>query len=481
MRSTNELGTRQSAAPAERNLSERSQKRERNPARELEACLEYVDVASLKPHPSNPRLHSSKQIKRIAESIRAFGFRMPVVIDATNRLICGHARVEACKLLGIERVPALRVTDLSEDQIRGLLIADNRLTELSTWDDKLLAENLKLLSTLDLEFDIETIGFDYGEIEQRILTLEGDQARDDEADQVPDSLDLPIVTRVGDLWRLGPSKHGHRILCADSREASAYERLLSAERAAVVFTDPPYNLPARAIGQVCAGEHGNFEMAAGEMTSEEFQGFLATVMKQLCRFSEPGSIHYIFMDWRHSLEILQAGKEHYSELKNLCVWLKDRPGMGTFYRSQHELVFVFKRGEVAHQNNFELGQHGRTRSNVWSYPSIRSAEATDGDPEKGTALSLHPTVKPVRLIEDALLDCSQRGELVLDPFLGSGSTLIACEKTQRILLGIEISPRYVDVAIGRWEAWTGADAIHEATGKSFKEIAKVRREGENRV
>jgi DNA modification methylase len=445
-----------------------------NPSPRSEIAIEYVPVSSLKPHPDNPRTHSKAQVRKIAESIRTFGFRMPVVIDPTSRLICGHARIEACKMVGIDRVPAVRVTDLSDAQLRGLMIADNRLTDLSAWDDKLLAENLKVLSDLDLNFEIESIGFDYGEIEQRVLSIEGNEAEDEEADQVPDQLGLPIVTQVGDLWRLGPADRAHRLLCGDSRAASSYERLLGEKRAAMVFTDPPYNLPARAIGLVCAGEHGNFEMGSGEMTSEEFRSFLSLVMNQLCRFSQPGSIHYHFMDWRHAPEILAAGGENYSELKNLCVWVKDRAGMGTFYRSQHELVFVFKHGDASHQNNFELGQHGRTRSNVWSYPSARSFDQADGDPQGDEALTLHPTIKPVRLIEDALLDCSQRWELILDPFLGSGSTLIACEKANRLLAGLEVSPRYIDVAVARWERWTGGEAIHEPTGKTFAELAKLR-------
>ena len=445
-----------------------------NPSVRSEIALEYVPVSSLKPHAENPRTHTKSQVRRIAESIRSFGFRMPVVIDSSSRLICGHARLEASKLVGLDRVPAVRVTDLSEAQLRGLMIADNRLTDLSAWDDRLLAENLKVLSDLDLNFEIESIGFDYGEIEHRILAIDGSEAADEEADQAPDQKDLPIVTQAGDLWRLGPPDHAHRILCGDSTDASTYERLLGEKRAAMIFTDPPYNLPARTIGQVCAGAHGNFQMGAGEMTRDEFRNFLTSVMKHLCRFSEPGSIHYHFMDWRHAPEILAAGEEEYTELKNLCVWVKDRAGMGSFYRSQHELVFVFKNGDASHQNNFELGQNGRTRSNVWSYPAARSFDSTDGDPHADEALLLHPTIKPVRLIEDALLDCSQRGELILDPFLGSGSTLIACEKAHRLIAGLEVSPRYIDVAIARWERWSGGEAIHEPSGHTFAELAKQR-------
>jgi DNA modification methylase len=445
-----------------------------NPSVRSEIALEYVPVSSLKPHSDNPRTHTKSQVRKIAESIRSLGFRMPVVIDSSSRLICGHARIEACKLVGLDSVPAVRVTDLSEAQLRALMIADNRLTDLSAWDDRLLAENLKVLSDLDLNFEIESIGFDYGEIEQRILAIEGGEAADEEADQVPDQEELPIVTQADDLWRLGPPEHAHRILCGDSTDASSYERLLGEKRAAMIFTDPPYNLPARTIGQVCAGAHGNFQMGAGEMTRDEFRRFLSSVMKHLCRFSEPGSIHYHFMDWRHAPEILAAGEEQYSELKNICVWVKDRAGMGTFYKSQHELVFIFKHGIASHRNHFELGQHGRTRSNVWSYPSARSFDPADGDPKGDGVLALHPTIKPVRLIEDALLDCSCRGEFILDPFLGSGSTLIACEKANRVLAGIEISPRYVDVAISRWERWSGGEAIHEPTGRTFAELGKLR-------
>jgi len=436
--------------------------------------LEHVEIASLRPHPDNPRVHSKKQVRRIGESIRTFGFRIPVVIDQDSRLICGHARVEACKLVGIDRVPALRVTDLNEEQVRGLMIADNRLTELSTWDDQLLGENLKLLSNLDLGFDIECLGFDYGEVEQRILAFEGDSDADDEADDIPDPRDLPVVSRSGDLWQLGPPDRAHRVFCGDSTVASSYHCLLGGRRAAMVFTDPPYNIPARTIGRVCANAHGNFEMASGEMSSEQFRDFLSTVMGQLCRRSEPGSIHYLFMDWRHAPDILAAGESQYSELKNICVWVKDHPGMGGFYRSQHELVFVFKHGDARNRNHFGLGEYGRTRSNVWSYPSIRSHDSSEGDPDGDEALLLHPTIKPVRLIADAILDCSRRGEIVLDPFLGSGSTLIACEKTNRILAGIEISPRYVNVAITRWERWTGESAVHEQTGRTFAELAERR-------
>lgn len=386
-----------------------------------------------------------------------------MLVDANNRLICGHGRVAACKLLGIDSVPAIRAADLDDAKIRAYMIADNRLTEVAEWDDALLAENFKILSDLDLDFDLEVTGFDYGDIEG-LLSLDEDDASDDPP--VPSAESLPSVARQGDLWLLGE----HRILCGDSLDRASYRKLFPGKtRASIVFTDPPYNLPAKDIGKTCEASHGDFAMGAGEMTPAEFQGFLETVFDHLGSFSRSGSIHYICMDWRHAPELIAAGKASYAEWKNLCVWAKSAGGMGTFYRSQHELVFVFKSGTGKHQNHFELGQHGRHRTNVWSYPSVMHLKEEDGDKGGKEALQLHPTIKPVAMIEDALKDCSKRGEIVLDPFLGSGSTLIAAEKTERVCHGIELSPRYVDVAITRWQQWTGKDAVHAETGATYAE------------
>lgn len=440
----------------------------RTPSQSHQPQLEYVPPGDLHPHPDNPRKHPRKQIKQIAKSIEAFGFRFPVLVDKDNRLIAGHGRIEAAKQLGLTEVPVLRADDLTDAQAQALRIADNRLTETSEWDDQLLGENLKVLSDMDLDFDIEAIGFDYGDIEHRIGQLEILDEEDEAADDLP-SVDQYICQR-GDVWLLGD----HRVICGDSTVAGCYQELMGHQKASLIFTDPPYNLPARAIGKVCDQQHGDFAMASGEMPPEAFTAFLESVMGQLCRFSVLGSIHYLCMDWRHAQEMLAAGTKTYTAFKNLCVWVKDRPGMGSFYRSQHELVFVFKNGGAPHQNNFELGQHGRNRSNVWEYCSARSMKAGDGDPGRDDVLSIHPTVKPVSLVEDALLDCSRRGEIVLEPFLGSGSTLIACEKTQRRCYGIEIEPRYLDVTIQRWQAWTGEDAVHAVTCKTYAQTAADR-------
>lgn len=423
--------------------------------------IEYVAVSTLIAHKQNPRKHSKKQVRQIAESIKTFGFKVPVLVDAKNRLICGHGRVAACKLLGIDQVPAIRANDLDDARIRAFMIADNRLTEISDWDDILLAENFKILSGLDLDFDLEVTGFDYGDIEQ-FLSLKDDDESDREA--VPDPDMLPAVVRPGDLWLLGE----HRLLCGDSLARASYQTLFpDRTRASIIFTDPPYNLPAKDIGKTCEASHGDFAMGAGEMNSSEFQGFLETVFGHLASFSKNGSIHYICMDWRHAPELMAAGRAVYDEWKNLCVWTKNVGGMGTFYRSQHELVFVFKNGKGKHQNHFELGQHGRHRTNVWSYPSVMHLNESDGDKGGKNALGLHPTIKPVVMIEDVLKDCSKRGEIVLDAFLGSGSTLIAAEKTGRVCFGIELSPRYADVAITRWQEWTSKEAVHSETGLTY--------------
>ena len=418
--------------------------------------IENIDVTAFHPHPQNPRKHSKKQIAQIAESIKTFGFKVPVLIDESNRLICGHGRVEACKLLGWEEMPAIRATDLNEEKIRAYMIADNRLTENSEWDEALLGENFKLLSELELDFDLEVIGFDYGDIEKFINFEEEEELPKEETVISPDQ--APQVAKEGDLWELGE----HRIYCGDSLEEESYDTLFSGTRkkASIVFTDPPYNLPARDIGQTCAEQHGDFAMGSGEMSSQEFSSFLRQIFEHLRVRTSSGSIHYICMDWRHATELLEAGSQVYEELKNTCIWVKNTGGMGTFYRSQHELVFVYKNGKGKHQNHFKLGQHGRYRSNVWNYPSVMHLKDKDGDKSGKDALKLHPTIKPVAMIEDVLKDCSRRKEIVLDAFLGSGSTLIAAEKTKRICYGVELAPRYVDVAIHRWQEWTGKTAIN---------------------
>lgn len=425
----------------------------------------WYPIDRLLPNPRNPRLHSRKHIRQIGASILAFGFLVPILIDLKMRVLAGHGRLEAAKELGWSEVPTLCVDHLTDEQAAAFTIADNRLTEIAVWDEKLLAEQLKFLCSVDLDFDIETIGFDTPEIDLMIAGLDGAPSdKEDPADSIEPSDQGPAVSESGNLWVMGR----HRIFCGNALEAASYSRLMDGKLAGLVFTDPPYNVRihghASGLGPV---RHRDFAMATGEMTDEEFTRFLARFGALVVKHSRDGSIHFICMDWRHVGEVLAATRKVYSELKNICVWVKHNAGMGSLYRSQHELVFVFKNGKAAHRNNVELGKHGRHRSNVWSY---RGANDFGRGTDEGDLLSLHPTVKPVALIQDAILDCSARDDIVLDPFLGIGSTCIAAERAGRSCYGIEIDPSYVDTIIRRWQRFTGDDARLERSGETFNDM-----------
>ena len=366
------------------------------------------------------RTHSKKQVRRIANSAK-FGFCNPVLIDDDKLIIAGHGRVEAAKLLGIAAVPTCRLSHLSEADKRAYILADNKLAEKAGWDKQLLAIELQCL--IDLDVEIELTGFEMPEIDIILEDArEADGASSGPEDSVPQHSSGPAVTRTGDLWLLG----NHRLLCADARDAAAYDRLLEGAKAEFVFTDPPYNVAID--GNVCGLgriRHREFAMGCGEMSEVEFTTFLKTVFDRLAEHTIDGSIHQICMDWRHMWEMLAAGRQLY-ELKNLCVWNKTNAGIGSFYRSKHELVFVWKSGSAVQINNFELGQYGRNQTNVWDYAGVNTMRAG-----RLAELAMHPTVKPVALVADAIKDCSRRGGLVLDPFCGSGTILIAAERTGR--------------------------------------------------
>lgn len=429
--------------------------------------IEYRPVAALIPRTGNPRTHSQKQIAQIAQSIRHFGFTNPVLLDEENGIIAGHGRVEAAKLIGMTEVPTVCLRDMSEADIRAYVIADNKLAENAGWDRTLLALEFQYLSELDIDFDLSLTGFELPEIDVALagLQLGGEEAAEDPADVVPAAADGPRVSRPGDIWHIGP----HRLICGDALKRETYSRLLGEDRAQMVFTDPPYNVPIS--GHVCglgSIQHREFAMAAGEMSRDEFISFLTDVFTQLADFSTNGSIHFQCIDWRHIGELLRAGEAVYTELKNICVWAKTNGGMGSLYRSQHELVCVFKVGTSPHINNVELGRHGRYRTNVWTYAGVNSFGSGQSD------LALHPTVKPVALVRDAILDCSRRKGIVLDAFCGSGTTLIAAEQTGRRGYGIEIDPIYCDVILRRARQVSGLEAILGEDGPTFEDVA-VRR------
>ena len=433
--------------------------------REGHLLIEYIDMANLRPDPQNPRIHSDKQVRQIARSIENFGFNVPILIDTNSQVIAGHGRLLAAQLLKMTKVPAIRIEHLSEAQRRAFLIADNRLTEKSAWDERLLAEQFEVLSKLDLDFSLDVTGFEIAEIDTTIESLvPASSGKDDPSDVIPEPKAQHVVTQSGDLWILDR----HRVLCGDARDGTAYSRLMENRRAAMIFTDPPYNDPidgyVTGFGKV---HHPEFEMASGEMTPSEFTAFLTTVLVQLGRSSTDGALHFVCMDWRHTEELLAAARSVYSEFKNICVWVKENAGQGSLYRSQHELIFVFKRGKSSHRNNIQLGQFGRYRTNVWNY---RRANSLGRTTEEGRLAELHPTVKPVELVADAILDCTARSDIVLDPFLGSGTTVIAAERTGRICYGMELNPIYVDTIVRRWQSFTGQTALHAITGKTFRAI-----------
>lgn len=431
-----------------------------------ELSIEQRPIASLALRRNNPRTHSEKQIRQIAASIETFGFTNPVLIDAARTVIAGHGRLRAAKQLGMDTVPTVQLEHLTQEQVRAYVIADNKLAECAGWDRDLLAIELQGLSEIDLDFDLEVIGFEAAEIDLMI----GGGAEENEADPADGSTgfdpNAPTVSRPGDLWQIGP----HRLLCADALDGASYSRVLESQRANLVFVDPPYNV--RIDGHVSGlgqARHAEFAMASGEMTEADFTAFLEKALVQHAAHSADGALHFVCMDWRHSGELLVASRGVYSECKNLCVWVKTNAGMGSLYRSKHELVYLFKVGTSPHVNNVELGRHGRSRSNVWRYAGVNSFGT-----ERDEALAMHPTVKPVRMVADAILDCSRRGDRVLDGFSGSGTTLIAAERTGRVGYGLEIEPRYVDATIRRLAEHAGLEAVHVESDRSFDEMAESR-------
>jgi DNA modification methylase len=420
----------------------------------------YQPVATLVAYTHNARTHSPRQIRQIADSIAAFGFTNPILIDKTNTIIAGHGRLRAAQLLGIELVPTIRLETLTPDQVRAYILADNRLAEKAAWDDSILAIELQHLLAVNLDFDVTCTGFEVPEIDMILQEAAVKPSAEDSFE--PAGAGSP-VSRLGDLWILGK----HRVLCGNSLDEGSYEKLMNGRKADAIFVDPPFNVPIQ--GHVSGNgsiQHREFQMASGEMSEEEFTQFLTSSLGLLVRHSKAGSVHYVCQDWRHIGELLSAGKRIYEALLNLCIWAKDRGGMGSLYRSQHELVFVFRNGKSSHRNNVQLGRFGRNRTNIWNYPSINTASRQG---EEGNLLALHPTVKPVAMVADALLDCTAPGNLVLDSFLGSGSTLIAAHRIGRVCRGIEIDPLYIDTAIRRWQRYTGSHAIHAETGKRFEQ------------
>ncbi|KQM89224.1 DNA methylase N-4 [Sphingomonas sp. Leaf22] len=428
--------------------------------------IELRPLATLVPAARNARRHSEKQIEQVAASIRHFGFTNPIIIEADGTIVAGHARFEASKALGIVDVPTIQITHLTADELRAYRIADNKIAANAEWDDEILRLEFEELVEIETRYDIEITGFSTTEIDL-LLDMSPAEAKLEEQPKL-NHREVSGVER-GDVWILG----SHRLLCGDSRDTASFDRLMNLELARMVFSDPPFDGHVGGLGRT---KHREFAMASGEMSQAEFTAFLRTVFANAATVSQDGAIHYQCMDWRHMAEMLEAGHSVYSGLQNLCVWAKDNGGMGSFYRSQHELVFVWKVGEAPHLNTVQLGKNGRYRTNIWNY---RGATKTGHDAE----LALHPTVKPVTMVMDAIKDTSKRGEIVLDPFGGSGSTLIAAHKTGRCARLIEYEPTFCAVTIRRWQKIARGKAVLEATGETFADVyarrnAEIERLGE---
>lgn len=426
--------------------------------------IQYQSPKSLTANPDNARTHPQKQVDRLVRSIRSFGFNVPALVDRKGMILCGHGRVLAAIEAGLDEVPTICIDHLSDAQRKAFVLADNKLFEGGGWDEEQLAiEFRSILELGDETFEIVDTGFEIGEIDH-LIGKHNNPSGEEVSEPEFDLSRVEQVCRPGDLWLLGR----HLLFCGDALDEDSYRILLGQQQADMIITDAPYNLeiPGTVSG-LGKAKHENFIMASGEMSREQFGTFLRTVCQHMIRVSRDGSIHFMFMDWRQIELLLEVGRSVYSELKNLCVWDKGKGGMGGLYRSRHELVAVFKSGSAPHINNVRLGVNGRNRSNVWSYPGMTSFG-------KGRAeqLAWHPTVKNLQMIADAMLDCSDPGGLILDPFAGSGTCALAAERCNRTAAMIELDPTYCDVTLRRFcdatdiepvNAWTGQKILRKLT------------------
>lgn len=426
--------------------------------------VSYVSCDSLRPNPRNARKHSKMQIRQIETSIKEHDFVFPIIVDRERTIIAGHARYIAAKRLKRDEVPIIQLDHVNEKQALAIGLADNRLCEIGKWDDKLLAEILQELSTAEITFSLEATGFSLPEIDVR---LEAAAAPEDlnRAEEIPRPFQGPPVSKLGDMWLIGDR---HRVLCGNALEPTSYEILMRGEKAHIVFIDPPYGVRVAEVANFGKTQHAEFCMNSGELSPQERKAFHDDLCLRLAENTVDGAIIYICIDAKHLGEVLSAGEAAFDELKAIITWKKHLAGLGSLYRSRSEFIAVFKSGTQPHTNNILLGKFGRNRDTVWEYPGI-SLFGRGG--EEGNVASIHPTVKPVRLVSDALLDCSNRGDLVLDGCLGSGSTLIAAERTARRCVGLELDPKYCDVIIRRAQAYTGESAVHAVTGKTFHDHA----------
>jgi hypothetical protein len=420
-----------------------------------------LPIAQIKPYPAHARVHNKRQIEKLKKLIRHFGQVIPIVIDREGVIVDGHAVWQAMRELGSGEIAAIVVSNRTDPEIKALRLALNRIPGDAAWENERLRVELEQL--VKLSFDLELTGFDAVEVDHLFEVDVPKLNVAEDGEQIPGPR-KPAITGVGDIWTCGR----HKIGCGDARKQEFVDKVCGGLAPSMCFVDPPYNLP---IAGFVSGKgrvrHQNFIHGVGELTGDQFTTFLAESLAVLQRSASDGAMIFACMDWRHVYEILGAGRQCGLALINLCVWAKTNAGMGSLYRSQHELVCVFKVGTTQHTNNVELGRHGRNRSNLWTYRGLNSF----GD-DRDKLLASHPTVKPVLMIADAIRDVTRRGEIVLDTFMGSGSTIMAAEETGRVGVAVDLDPLYVDVAIRRWQSRTRRDALHAETGEPFDERAK---------
>jgi DNA modification methylase len=428
-----------------------------------ELQIREVSVGSLREAQRKVRKLDPEHVERLVSSIARFGFTVPILISG-DEVLDGHARLAAARALGLERVPALDCRHLDPIEARTLRLAVNRLAEKGAWDlDEL---RIEMGALADLEVDLDATGFSLEE--QDIILLDPlDAALDAEDEDEPPELPKLPISRLGDLWSLGE----HRVLCGNSLDLLTYETLLAGAKVQAVLTDPPYNVKIKGnVSGLGKKVHSEFVMASGELDTADWQKFLGVLMERLRDVTEPGAVIFAFMDWRSIHLLVMAGEAAGLTVINMIVWYKQSGGMGGLYRSAHELIGVFCNGSTPATNNVALGKHGRDRTNVWSVPGANRRGSSASE-----MLHLHATPKPVELCVDALLDVTNRGDLVLDAFLGSGTTLIAAEQCSRHCYGIELDPRFVDVTLERWMKLTGREPILAETDETFSEVAARRR------
>jgi DNA modification methylase len=442
--------------------------------RGLKIAIVYRRLGEVKPNPRNSHRHSQEQIEKLARNISIFGFLIPIVTNSRGEIICGHARYAAAELAGIREVPTILVEHLSPEQLQAFGIAENRLVSMD-WDDPQLAVQLKEISGLDLGLTLEDLGFETPQLDALMVDVNGPRSQTpDPADALP-PITEETVTKLGDLWELGP----HRLYCGDAKEEESYSVLMGRKRAAMVFSDPPWNIAVEGnisgLGRV---KHKNFIQGSGELSPLEYLEFLTKSFTLLAKHSTDGSLHYLCSGAKQIGAFLAAGAKTYSQFLNLIVWDKGVGAMGGLYRHACEFILLFKNGIGRSRNNVVLGRYGRNRTTVWRYPGMASfARAKD----EGNLLAEHPTSKPRRLVSDAILDCTARGDVVLDAFAGSGTLLVAAESVGRVGFAIELDPRFVDVSVRRWQRFTGQQATHAASGRSFDELQeKGRANGEKK-